>query len=103
MAARKPRERDLDRKFVKLCNEMGWLTLKTAAIGGFSRGWPDRLVIIPGGPNTAVTYVFVELKAPEGAPTALQDKMIRTLRAIGCTVHVLRSQTELDLFERTYA
>jgi len=43
------------------------------------RGVPDRLVIGPRGGT-----LFLELKAPGGVPTALQEREIKILRANGC-------------------
>ena len=46
-----------------------------------STGWPDRLILIPGG-----KALFLELKAPGKKPRPLQLYRIRELRRLGYDV-----------------
>lgn len=55
-------------------------------------GVPDRIVVLDG------RTVFVELKAPSGALSALQKVRIAELQGAGAEVRVLSSRTEVDTF-----
>lgn len=56
------------------------------------RGVPDRIITMPGG-----VIEFVELKAPK-KPTlrAAQARDHARRRAMGCTVTVIRTKTQVD-------
>lgn len=54
-------------------------------------GVPDRLVILPGG-----DLFFVELKAPGGKTTKLQDKRIKEIAMLGRVVFIADSKEEID-------
>ena len=69
-------EEDVEREFVRLMCGEGWTVLKFTPMG--SRGWPDRMVVLPGG-----RPVFVELKRPGKEPTELQKQRIKDLRKWG--------------------
>lgn len=55
------------------------------------RGVPDRLVVLPGG-----RIVFVEVKAPGGRLSKLQDVEIARLRALGARVAVIWSADDVE-------
>lgn len=55
-------ERDIEKKFVAKVKRMGGEAVKFTSPA--SRGWPDRLVVLPGGRVT-----FVELKTAARART----------------------------------
>ena len=52
-------------------------------------GLPDRLVILKD------KIIFVELKAPGKKPRAIQEVMIKRLKALGCDVRVVDSVNEI--------
>jgi hypothetical protein len=83
------RERDIERRFVKLCKLAGYVCAKWVSPG--LRGVPDRMVLMPGG-----RVEFVELKAPGEKATAQQKRRHAELRALGFTVSVLSSDDDLD-------
>ena len=76
------RERDIERALVKAVKAKGGEIRKLAWVG--RRGAPDRWVKMPGKP-----LMFVELKAPGGRLSRLQDLEHRRLRAIGLDVRVV--------------
>lgn len=57
--------------------------------GGGQRGWPDRLVCLPGG-----IVVFIEFKKPGGSVRPDQGLTITELRKLGCLVAVCQSIEE---------
>ncbi len=82
------REREIERALVKRVKQMGGEVRKLAWIG--RRGAPDRLVMLPG------RYLFVELKAPGGRLSRLQDLEHRRLRAAGFEVRVIWKLEDID-------
>lgn len=54
-------------------------------------GVPDRLVMLPGG-----DLFFVELKAPGGKTTKLQEKRIKELEMLGQVVFIADSREAVD-------
>ena len=83
------RERDVERALVKRVKAEGGEVRKVQWIG--RRGAPDRLVLLPDrGP------LFVELKAPGGRLSRLQDVEHRRLRAAGCRVMVIWKLEEIE-------
>lgn len=57
-----------------------------------NRGWPDRIVLLPGG-----VLVWVELKRPRGGVIApAQYVAHEDLRRLGQQVCVVRTQDEVD-------
>lgn len=77
-----------------------YLCQRVKAIGGYAMkitspglaGVPDRLVLFNG------VAVFVELKAPEGKPTARQLAVHRFLYRLGFPVSVVNSKEMVDRF-----
>lgn len=58
----------------------------------FLRGWPDRIVLLPGG-----IFFFVELKRPVGGKfEPLQERIHAKLRRRGFTVHVCNTKDQID-------
>lgn len=58
----------------------------------YLRGWPDRLVLLPGG-----RAVFVELKRPVGGKfEPLQERTHAKLRTLGFEVLVLNTKRSID-------
>lgn len=74
-------EKKVDAAFVKALAKLGLglRTIKLTTLGMYGQaGWPDRMVLCPGG-----KAVFVELKAPGKVPTALQFERLDQLHALG--------------------
>ena len=76
-----PTEKVIEQKFVRECVKRGWFCLKQNVMG--RRGYPDRLVIKPGG-----IHVWIEMKRPGGKLSELQKITIENLEAQGCVVSV---------------
>jgi hypothetical protein len=58
----------------------------------FRRGWPDRLVLLPG------RWMFIELKRPKGGRfEPLQLRTHARLRAQGYEVHVCYTKEQVDV------
>lgn len=62
----------------------------------FMRGWPDRLVILPG----AIIF-FIELKRPVGGKfEPLQERTHAKIRALGFKVYVCNTKNSVnDVFD----
>lgn len=89
MATKVLLERDLETYFSAQCKKLGLLTLKLSV--RYSRGWPDRIVALPGG-----KVLWVELKRPGGKTSALQDKVHHALRQRHHNVYVIDSKEGID-------
>lgn len=89
MQAEKAIEQYLVRK-VKECYGM-CIKLQCTGINGI----PDRIVLKPNG-----TAVFVELKAPQGKLSAVQEVRIKQLRNMRFKVYVLYNFEQIDYFMR---
>ena len=85
------RERSIERYLVTSVNSAGGIALKLSPGGG----WPDRLVLWPGG-----RFDLVELKRPKGgALAAVQAANHRKLRDLGITAPlVLASKYAVDQY-----
>jgi hypothetical protein len=67
---------------------MGGLAVKVR----FLTGWPDRMVLLPGG-----RILWVELKRPKGGKfEPLQPYWLKKLRGLGFGAHVCRTKQEVD-------
>lgn len=75
--------------------QMGGRAYKFVSPG--NAGVPDRLVALPGG-----IVFFVELKAPGGKTTKLQDRKIDELVQLGCPVFVANSREKVDQILAVY-
>lgn len=82
------RERDVELYLVRVTREMGGVAWKWVSPG--QAGVPDRIVVLPG------RVIFVELKAPGGAPTAQQRRVHTRLRTLGADVRVIDALAEVD-------
>lgn len=77
-----------ERAFVRACERANLATLKLTLRG--QAGWPDRLVLVPGG-----RPVFVELKRRGERPRALQERRLNELRALGYAVIAIADDGDL--------
>jgi hypothetical protein len=70
----------------KVCHDALWqLGVRSLQLNlHFDAGWPDRLLLIPGGKP-----LFIEFKRPGEVPRPLQAQRIDTLRALGYDVSVI--------------
>ena len=82
------REKTIEQALVKAVKAYGGIALKLVS-PGFA-GMPDRLVLIPGG-----KIGFVEVKAPEQKPRALQISRHEQLRQLGFKVYVLNNPQQI--------
>lgn len=81
-------ERDLERHFSNTCKKLGLMSLKLNV--RYTRGWPDRVVILP---NHQV--LWVELKTLTGKVSALQTKVHLDLFSMRHNVLILRTKQEI--------
>ena len=82
------RERDIERALVKRVKAAGGDVRKMMWVG--RRGAPDRLVMLPG------RNILVELKAPGGRLSRLQEVEHKRLRAAGFDVRVVWKLEQID-------
>lgn len=90
-----PSERNIERRLIDEVEQIGGLCVKFPPL--FYRGFPDRIVLLPGG-----VVVFVETKAPGGKPTLIQRKVHAQLRGLGFRVEVLDTYERIDEFIACY-
>ena len=76
------KESDIERAFCRKLQKRGCLTPKISD----NPGWPDRLVIMPGG-----KHCFVEFKRPGGKLSAIQTVVIAQISKLGHCVFVIDS------------
>jgi hypothetical protein len=81
-------ERFIEQKLVARVKREGGLCPKFVSPG--SDGWPDRLVLMPGG-----KIAFVELKAPQGKLRPIQVQRHAQLRDLGFLVYVVNDPTQI--------
>lgn len=78
-------EKAVERALAAAAKEFGGLCLKVNTMSG--AGWPDRLVLLPGGVSA-----WVELKSRGKRPRALQARRASELSALGQRVAVIDSR-----------
>ncbi len=81
-------ERFIEQKLVARVKREGGLCPKFVSPG--SDGWPDRLVLMPGG-----KFAFVELKAPQGKLRPIQVQRHAQLRDLGFLVYVINDPAQI--------
>ena len=79
-------ERDVERRLVRAVEGLGGLCVKAG-----QDGWPDRIVMFPGG-----RLYWVELKRLKGVQSDLQKYRARQLEAVGQQVQYLWSTDAVD-------
>lgn len=84
-------EKLLERKLRESVKKLGGWAVKFWAVN--LAGFPDRLVLMPGG-----KIYFVELKSEGKKPSPIQVVMIENLRRLGFAVWVIDTQILLDEF-----
>ena len=88
-----PREISIENHLVNVCERFGAWAVKGENVAGF----PDRIVMAPGG-----RVCFVELKAPHGRLSKIQKRIHKALRALGQDVRVLWNRDEVDHWAAEY-
>lgn len=83
------RESEIEAHLVKRVRAAGGLSYKFVSPG--RSGVPDRLVILDG------VVFFVEVKAPGGKLSALQDRELKRIRDAGINALVVWSKDDIDL------
>lgn len=84
-------EKKVEKYLVVRVESLGGLCVKFPPL--FFRGFPDRIVLLPGG-----VIVFVETKAPGETPRLIQRKVHARLRRLGFRVEVLDNHEDIDGF-----
>lgn len=81
-------EKDVERYFVEQCRCLGWDTVKVGIMG-----YPDRLVILPGG-----RCAWAELKTDMGSASKLQRIQIKKLLEKGHIAGIVYGKSGVDDF-----
>lgn len=84
-------EKKIEKHLIEAVEKLGGLCVKFPPL--FFRGFPDRIVLLPGG-----VIVFVETKAPGETPRLIQRKVHARLRGLGFRVEVLDSCKSINNF-----
>lgn len=85
----KARESAIEAELLRQVTAMGGRCEKVTVLG--SRGFFDRLVVLPGG-----RIIFVELKRPRGGVVALHQKIYaRDYKALGAEVALVKNQADI--------
>lgn len=88
------RESVVENHLIKRVKEAKGFTIKIR----FMRGWPDRIVLLPGG-----ILLFIELKRPVGGKfEPLQERIHDKLLWLGFYVQVWNTKEQIDEYFRTY-
>lgn len=89
-ASRGVKERSVEEELVRRVRAMGGLCYKAYITG--VRGFPDRLVVLPGG-----RVVFVECKRPTGGVvSAHQTQLLDKLAGLGAEVAFIKNSYDID-------
>ena len=86
-------EKALESYLCRLVRQAGGVALKYAS--GTSTGYPDRLLLFPGG-----RVIWVEVKSRGGNPTPLQSHRICCLREMGFVVRLCDSREKAEAIVR---
>lgn len=85
------REKEIEKYLREEIKKLGGIAYKFTSPG--NSGVPDRLVLLPYG-----VMAFVELKAPGGKTTAIQDRQISRIQKLDFDVYVIDSKEKVDEF-----
>ena len=89
------REATVERYLRERVKEEGGVAIKLNTKSG--RGWPDRIVMLPGG-----RLAFVEVRASGRKATKLQQLRIDQINALGLHALVIDSKEAVDDFLLLY-
>lgn len=87
-------ERDIRKALKTRVEQYGGSVRAVSWLG--RRGAPDILALVPLTPDHGAMSVFVETKAPGGAPTDAQAREHYQMRECGCVVLVISTLGQLD-------
>ena len=82
-------EKLIEKKLVAEIKKKGGIALKFSSF--FMTGFPDRIVLLPGG-----NIYFVELKTTGAKPKPIQEERIKELRKLGFKALVIDNQKGLN-------
>lgn len=85
------REKEIEKYLREEIKKLGGIAYKFTSPG--NSGVPDRLVLLPYG-----IMAFVELKAPGGKTTAIQDRQIARIKKLDFDAYVIDSKFKVDCF-----
>lgn len=89
------KESVVEQELVRRVEALGGYCTKVKALG--SRGYFDRLVVLPGG-----RVFFVELKRPRGGRMTEHQRQYRdNYTALGAVVAVVRTSADIDALLKT--
>lgn len=78
----------------RTAHALGCQWLRLSFLPGVAVGWPDLMVLLPGG-----RVLFMECKAPLGKTTPMQDHRLKVLRELGfeaiCVDSAARASAEI--------
>lgn len=77
-------------------HDRGGMCIKLVCEG--RRGFPDRTVLWPTGPDEPISLEFIELKKPGGVLSKQQENWLEALDAMGYNTLVLSSVEEVDAY-----
>lgn len=80
-------ERDVEAYLMREVEKLGGLCLKHG-----QDGWPDRIVLLPGGRT-----IWCETKRTDGKLSVLQQLRAKDLKALGHTVYPVWSKQDVDM------
>lgn len=89
-------EKSVEQYLIRRVKACGGMCIKLQCTG--INGIPDRIVLIPSGKIPSGKSVFVELKAPGGRLSAVQEVRIKQLQDMGFSVYVLYNFEQVDNF-----
>lgn len=87
------REKFVEQKLIRLVEKMGGLAIKF--VSPQSVGWPDRIVLLPGG-----KIIFVEVKQTTGRLSKMQEYRLKQLEKLGFETHVIYGENEIEKITR---
>lgn len=85
------REKEIEKYLREEIKKLGGIAYKFTSPG--NSGVPDRLVLLP-----CSVMAFVELKAPRGKTTAIQDRQIARIQKLDFDVYIVDSKFKVDCF-----
>ena len=83
------REKEVEKYLCETVGRIGGTAFKFTS--PMNRGVADRVVCLPGG-----TVWFIEVKAPDGRLTALQERFGQRMKELGQNYAVLYTKEEVD-------